>query len=552
MSQMVVNKMKKNILRLVIFILTFVIWWNFGLAADEKPDYWPTKGWRTASPESQGVDSNLLENMLNMIFKKNLYIDSVLVVRNGYIVLDAYSYRGHSDDTHNIYSCTKSVISALIGIAIDKGYIKNVNQPVLDFFKKRDAENLDANKKAMTLEHLLTMTTGLECRDSYLYKWIDVMEMSWSTDWVQFVIDLPMAKSPGTRFEYCNGASFLLSAILQEQTGMNAVTFADKHLFGPLGISDVTWPSNSQGITIGYSELYMRPQDMAKIGYLYLNDGLWDGKRIISSQWIKASTRKHIAATLLPGYGYQWWIVSPGIYTAVSHKGQFIIVAPEKNMLAVFTSSLHPKDFYSPLGLLASHIIPAAKSPTPLPENPNGEKALKSIITQWQTTSIIDRRKISEKAEKSSQRLKLEEYVNNEYGFSVRYDPKLIIRDHQLEPPAVFRRKGVEGIPIFSVGVNDIPRGMELKDTGDYLMDLYRKNPEIKNPEIRKQELITLSDGTQANYGEITWSYRSFDLLTVAVAVYKDDKIIGVTVVGNKNMPKEYLAGMAKSLRLKK
>ena len=395
---MELNKMKKNILRLIIFILPFVIWWNFGLAADEKPDYWPTKGWRTASPESQGVDSNLLENMLNTIFKKNLDIDSVLVVRNGYIVLGAYSYPREANHTHSIYSCTKSVTSALIGIAIDKRYIKGVNQPVLDFFKKRDAENLDANKKAMTLEHILTMTTGLECRDSYLYNWSGLWQMQSSADWVQFMIDLPMAEEPGTRFEYCNGASFLLSAILQEQTGMNALTFAHKHLFGPLGISDVFWSSNSQGITIGYSELLMRPQDMAKIGYLYLNDGLWDGKRIISSQWIKASTRKHIPATFL-GYGYQWWIVSPGIYTAIGYNGQFIIVVPEKNIVAVFTSSLDLKDFFIPLGLLSSHIIPAVKSPTPLPENPNGEKALKSIIVQCQTTSLIDRDEISNKAE---------------------------------------------------------------------------------------------------------------------------------------------------------
>ena len=174
-------------------------------------------------------------------------------------------------------------MSALIGIAIDKGYIKGVNQPVLNFFKKRTAKNLDADKKAMTLEHVLTMTTGLECRDSYLYSWSGLNQMTASDDWVQFMIDLPMVEAPGTRFEYCNGASFLLSAILQEQTGMNALTFANKHLFGPLGIPVVYWPSNSQGITIGYANLYMTPRDMAKIGYLYLNDGLWDDKRIISS-----------------------------------------------------------------------------------------------------------------------------------------------------------------------------------------------------------------------------------------------------------------------------
>jgi CubicO group peptidase (beta-lactamase class C family) len=549
---MELNKMKKNITQLVIFVLTFVIWCNFGSAAGDKPDYWPTKVWRTASPESQGVDSKLLENMLDMIWKKDLNIDSVLVVRNGYIVLDAYSYLLDSDRKHNIYSCTKSVSSALIGIAIDKGYIKGVNQSVLDFFPKRVAENLDANKKAMTLEHLLTMTTGLECRDSYLYHWNGIWQMRSSEDWVQFVIDLPMAEAPGTRFEYCNGASFLLSAILQKQTGMNAMTFAHKHLFGPLGISDVTWPSNSQGITIGYSELHLRPQDMAKIGYLYLNDGVWDGKRIISSKWIKTSTRKHIAATLLPGYGYQWWIVSPDIYTAVGHQGQFIMIAPEKNLLAVFTSSLGPQDFYSPLGLLAAYIIPAAKSSTPLPENPDGEKALKSIITLWQNTSPIDRRKISKKAEKPSQRLKLEEYVNKKHGFSAKYDAELLSMDSQLVSPLVFRKRGLRGLPVFAVLVDDIPQGMALENTGNYMIDIYKMALQIPDAKIKKQELIKLSDGTDANYFEINWRYRTFGMLTVGVFAYKNNKIIGAVAASLEETPIEYLAGMAKSLRFKK
>ena len=174
--------MKKNILRLIIFILTFVIWCNFGLAADGKPDYWPTKGWRTASPESQGVDSNLLVKMLETIGEKQIAIYSVLVIRNGYIVLDAYSYPYDSDDTLNIHSCTKSVSSALVGIAIDKGHIKDVSQPVLDFFPKRVAKNLDADKKAMTLENLLTMTTGLECRDSALYNWRGLRQLRDSPD----------------------------------------------------------------------------------------------------------------------------------------------------------------------------------------------------------------------------------------------------------------------------------------------------------------------------------------------------------------------------------
>jgi len=159
----------------------------------------------------------------------------------------------------------------------------------------------------MTLEHVLTMATGLKCQDSYLYRWRGLRQVERSEDWVQFMLDLPMAEEPGTRFEYCNGASFLLSAIIQETTGMSALEFANEHLFGPLGIIDVTWSSNPQGITIGYSGLRMTPHDMAKIGYLYLNEGQWDGEQVVPAKWVKASTREHISATLEDGYGYQWW-----------------------------------------------------------------------------------------------------------------------------------------------------------------------------------------------------------------------------------------------------
>ena len=391
--------MKKNILRLFIIILTPVMLWNFGSAAGKIPDYWPTNGWRIASPESQGMDSNMLVEMLDTIWQKNIEIHSVVIVRNGYLVLDAYGYPHDSDVASHIDACTQSVISALLGIGIDKGYIKDVSQPVLDFFPTRLAKNLDADKKGMTIENLLTMTTGLKCRDPFLYLQSGMMDMiipaDWrmSADWVQFIIDLPMDQAPGTSWEYCNGAPFLLSAILQEQTGMNTLSFAQKYLFVPLGISDVGWASNPQGITLGYGQLFMRPHDMAKIGYLYLNNGMWDGKQIISSQWIEASTHKHVDTTLLPGYGYHWWIVSPGIYTAAGNKGQFIIVVPEKNLVAVFTARLSPQDFSLPLDFLASYIIPAVKSENALPENANGVKLLKSKTTLWQNTSPVDREK---------------------------------------------------------------------------------------------------------------------------------------------------------------
>ena len=315
----------------------------------------------TAIPEEQNMNADLLNEVANTIRENNYGIDSLTVIRNGYLVLDEYSPPYKPDSVHIIHSCTKSIVSALIGIAIDQGYIEDVDQPVIDFFPERTVANLDADKEAMTLENLLTMSSGLECQDSYLYNWRGLHAMQDSDDWVQFVLDLPMAEPPGTRFEYCNGGSFLLSAIIQETTGMSALEFAKKNLFGPLGITEVYWPANPAGITIGWGEIQMKPHDMVKIGYLYLNEGQWEEKQIVPATWVKTSTQAHIPATLSDGYGYQWWVDDGGYYMALGYQGQFIYVVPEKNMVVVFTSKLRDNDFFIPETLLNEYIIPAAE-----------------------------------------------------------------------------------------------------------------------------------------------------------------------------------------------
>ena len=340
---------------------------------------WPTEAWGHASPESQGMDSNVLVEMLKSIENEGIEIEALVVVRNGSVVLDAvvFPFSIFPDARHNVYSCTKSVVSILIGIAIEEGYIEGINQPVINFFPEKSAANMDDRKEDMTLEHLLTMTAGLNCRDSYLYRWDGLQLMRSSPDWVQFMLDLPMVENPGSNFEYCNGGSFLLSAILQEATGVNAFQFATEHLFKPLGISDVRWPSNPQGISIGYSDLELRPEDMAKIGFLYLNDGVWDGEQIVPSAWVHDSTQKYISATLQEGYGYQWWIDTSGIYMALGYGGQYIIVVPEEDLVVVFVSDLAEADFYVPDQFLHRYILPSIISSEPLPEDPRATTLLR-------------------------------------------------------------------------------------------------------------------------------------------------------------------------------
>jgi CubicO group peptidase (beta-lactamase class C family) len=346
------------------------------LAPVESP---PTVVWQSSSPEAQGMDSNLLVELLKTIENEAIDIHGLVVVRNGSVVLDAtvFPFSIYPDSRHDVYSCTKSVISILIGIAIDEGYIEGVSEPVLNFFPEQSVANLDERKASMTVEHLLMMATGYNCRDSYLYGWDDLHRMRSSANWIQFVLDLPMIENPGSRFEYCNGASMVLSAILQEATGMSAFEFATEHLFSPLGISDVKWFSNPQGISIGYSELELRPEDMAKIGHLYVSDGLWNNEQIVSSSWVRASTRKYINATLQEGYGYHWWVDDSGIYMALGYGGQYIIVVPEEDLVVVFVSDLAERDFYLPEQLFYDYILPSIKSSDPLPEDPRATTLLR-------------------------------------------------------------------------------------------------------------------------------------------------------------------------------
>jgi CubicO group peptidase (beta-lactamase class C family) len=538
-----VNKMKKVSLNAVIVILLIgfiacgTTTKKVSVAVPEQIyswAYWPTKTWKTATPESQGIDSKKMANMLNTIWDRYDSIDSVLVVRNGYLVLEAYRKPWNAQTRHIIYSCTKSVSSALIGIAIDKGYIKDVNQPVLSFFPEYAIKNLDENKNAMTLEHVLTMTTGLECRDSYRFKWTGLTSMRLSEDWAKHVLDLPMTAKPGTIFEYCNGASFLLTAIIRKSTGMSALSFAEKHLFEPLGISDVEWFSNPQGITIGYSKLHLRPRDMAKIGYLYLNKGMWDGNRIISHHWVQESTRQHINGTLADGYGYQWWIVNPDIYTAIGHQGQFIYVMPKKNMVVVFTSNQTTGGYFNPSWLLNKFIIPATKSDAPMPENAEQGEKIKLLQQRLQT----------------KYRYKKEEYVNKELGFSVEYDRLKFSTLSRLEPPkSIFGKCTADYQNYLLVFIDDVRSGLALNKTGPWLLDYMKEGPDRSNLEIQKQGIIRLSDGTKANYVEISYLFKNIQRYLTSVIAIKDDKLIWVIDNETAGTPIKHMADTVKSLK---
>ncbi|MFW9993616.1 MAG: serine hydrolase domain-containing protein [Candidatus Odinarchaeota archaeon] len=330
-----------------------------------------------STPEEQGMDSAKLNQVLNFIKNKN--IDSLVVVRNGHVVLEEYtSIDAHLDNTlhgleskHTLKSCSKSVVASLIGIAIDKGYIESVNQKVVDLFPDRTIDNLSEWKKNLTVEDLLTMRAGYEWWEpsstspDHTNPSASPMKMSASSDWTQFMLDQPVEYEPGSVWEYNSGASILLSAIIQQATGMNALDFGNRYLFGPLGITDVLWTKSPDGVCDGGGGLYMTSRDMAKFGILHLNNGSWNGKQIIPAEWVTNSTRSHhyFTAEKYGGYGYQWWTYPRSrIYFASGALGQRIYVIPDYDMVVVFTASIL-KGANPEAGLLY-HILNAAEENT--------------------------------------------------------------------------------------------------------------------------------------------------------------------------------------------
>jgi CubicO group peptidase (beta-lactamase class C family) len=327
------------------------------------------------------MDSGVLVGMFDYIEQQEADVHGVLVVRNGYAVLEAYYSPYGPHIRHSTASVGKSFTGALVGIAIREGYIEGVDQKVANFFPDHLGLQDDPLKQAMTIEHLLTMTSGLdwpESAASYSSSGNIMNQMMRSSDWVRFVLDRPMAAAPGAVFNYSSGASHLLSAIIQEAAGIRTFVFAQTYLFEPLGFSRVSWPSDPHGIAFGAGGVRLTPRDMARFGQLYLQGGVWNGRQVIPAEWVEASVARQVSAHGAASYyGYQWWVRGSGIYAAHGYRGKRIFVLPDLEMVVVFTADLSGN---LPSVVLANYIIPAARSSEPLPENAEGVARLEARI----------------------------------------------------------------------------------------------------------------------------------------------------------------------------
>ncbi|WP_316203132.1 MULTISPECIES: serine hydrolase domain-containing protein, partial [unclassified Bradyrhizobium] len=324
---------------------------------------WPSREWQLSTPEEQGVSSEKIVSVLE--FGANNHMDSFLLARHGKIVAEAYYAPYKSDIRHALNSATKAVTSTLIAIACKQGLLGGLHLPVLSFFSDRGIANLDERKKSMTINHLLNMTSGIDWTEPMRGTHVTLNEMRESRDWVQFVLDRPMSHLPGTHFNYSGGNIHLLSAILTKVTGVSALQFAKQHLFGPLGVADVRWSSDKQHITNGADGLFLRPTDMAKIGLLYLRNGMWDGRQLLPMDWVDKIN--YASGDAYRGRAYAncfWALPGKGGYMANGNRRQIILVLPELDIVVVATG----KYIYE-LEEFVDLVISSAVSETALPIN---------------------------------------------------------------------------------------------------------------------------------------------------------------------------------------
>lgn len=322
------------------------------------------------------MDSTKLAEAFDYIQEHKIPIHSLLIVRNGNIVLDAYFYPFQADQLHDGASMTKSVTSTLIGVAIGQNKLAGVTQRVLSLFPQRTIANRDDRKDRVTVEQLLTMTANLDCRALHE---VTLGEMMQSKDWIEFMLDLPMVGEPGSNFVYCSGGMHLLSGIISQSTGISALDFARRELFGPLGITDVAWPADPNGITHGWGDLHLRPRDWAKLGYLWMNHGRWEDRQLVPADWMESASEVHSRASWGDHYGYGFWIHpdrNPPEFEALGRGGQRVSMLPARNLIVVFTGGeFEPGD-------IGQFIGQSIKSDKPLPENPNGAARLAKVARE--------------------------------------------------------------------------------------------------------------------------------------------------------------------------
>jgi CubicO group peptidase (beta-lactamase class C family) len=364
------NKVIKSLLALP-FIIIFTFNCKSQKPSDIEQKSITETSWETSTPEEQGLKSSLLVDMLKEIQDKELKIRSVIIIKNGHLVLESYIHPYDNNILYDVKSVSKSVISALMGIALRENIINSLDQNVYDFFP----EYSTIPKKEIRLRHLLMMASGLELDENG-----PIMGQIMSqNNLIKATLSQPIIENAGERFNYCTLNTHVISGVFTKASGIGLLELGNQYLFEPLGINNVYWQKDEQSYYFGGDKLWLTPRDMAKFGYLFLNRGKWEDKQIIPEEWVLESTENkftNFTDSGYSGYGYCWWLNENESYRARGFGGQIISVYPQWNMVVVFTGA----DNYQWQTLLDKYIISSISDEYPLLPNVTTQNLMKKLI----------------------------------------------------------------------------------------------------------------------------------------------------------------------------
>ncbi len=356
-------------LRLCLAVLA-VGWGSIGSAQDELrlkdvlgDPAWPDDFWKTSTPRAEGLDPAKVEAAVRAMRERGWEIRSFLVARHGKLVVERYGTEGGRqlgpDDLHEMFSVTKTVTAALLGIAIAERKVPSIAAPVLPYFAGEKLGKRTPDKERITIEDLLTMRSGLD----YVSYPSDLLMLRDPAGAAVSILSLDMFAAPGKQWNYSSGDSQVIAEIIRRATGETPRAYAEKKLFGPLGIRKVVWHQDRRGTELGGFGMLLRPRDLARFGQLYLWKGRWKGRQVVPQKWVATSTRGRVPTTWAFGtYAYQCWAPKIGGFAARGQGGQALYVFPDRDLVVVFTARLPPDLEEARLdGLLREFILPAAK-----------------------------------------------------------------------------------------------------------------------------------------------------------------------------------------------
>jgi CubicO group peptidase (beta-lactamase class C family) len=323
-------------------------------AARQPPPYWPTIGWRTAPPADHRVDPDQLDQISARAAAALPYLDSLLIVRDAYLIYEAYFNDYDAETLHDLASVTKSWTSAIVGVGQSAGYLTDLDTPLSELLPEYFADGRHADKASITLRHLLQMRSGLEWDEDTLDTGgYGQPEDLLGRDLVAWLLDFPITHPPGTAWNYNSGNTQLVSAAFQRAAGRSLAAYAQEHLFTPLGIQRFDWLADESGMTIGGQNLRLTPRDAAKLGLLYLHGGQWEDQQLVPVVWVRQSTTPQDSAFYVPTqetqpidfYGLHWWLWHDGWFSERSHAiaaqgyaGQDVLILPRLNLIIVTTA----------------------------------------------------------------------------------------------------------------------------------------------------------------------------------------------------------------------